>query len=127
LTPEGELLVNEVAPRPHNSGHWTIEGAYTSQFEQHLRGIMDLPLGSTQLKAPSVMVNLVGAEGHTGPVRYDKMEETLAMPGVYPHIYGKKETRPFRKMGHVTVVSEKLEDARAMAETVKNDLRVISH
>ena len=127
LTKDGELLVNEVAPRPHNSGHWTIEGAYTSQFEQHLRGILDLPLGSTQLKAPSVMVNLVGAEGHTGLVRYDKMEEALALPGVYPHIYGKKETRPFRKMGHVTVVSEKLEDARAMAETVKNDLRVISH
>lgn len=127
LTPEGELLVNEVAPRPHNSGHWTIEGAYTSQFEQHLRGIMDLPLGSTQLKAPSVMVNLVGAEGHTGPVRYDKMEETLAMPGVYPHIYGKKETRPFRKMGHVTVVSDKLDEARQLAEEVKGNLSVISH
>jgi len=127
LTPEGELLVNEVAPRPHNSGHWTIEGAYTSQFEQHLRGIMDLPLGSTQLKAPSVMVNLVGAEGHSGPVRYDKMEETLAMPGVYPHIYGKKETRPFRKMGHVTVVSDKLDEARQLAEEVKGNLSVISH
>ena len=88
---------------------------------------MDLPLGSTQLKAPSVMVNLVGAEGHTGPVRYDKMEETLAMPGVYPHIYGKKETRPFRKMGHVTVVSDKLDEARQLAEEVKGNLSVISH
>lgn len=126
LTSEGELLVNEVAPRPHNSGHWTIEGAYTSQFEQHVRGILDLPLGSTALKAPSVMVNLVGAEGHQGPVRYEGIADVLRMPGAYPHIYGKKDMRPFRKMGHVTIVAPDLAEARRNAEIVKGAIKVIS-
>ncbi len=126
LTKEGKMLVNEVAPRPHNSGHWTIEGAYTSQFRQHLSGILDLPLGSTDLRTPAVMVNLVGAEGYQGPVRYEGIEQVLAMPGAYLHIYGKKEMRPSRKMGHVTVVEADLADARRKAEEVKEMIRVIS-
>ncbi|MCE2495304.1 MAG: 5-(carboxyamino)imidazole ribonucleotide synthase [Flavobacteriales bacterium] len=127
LTKEGDILVNEVAPRPHNSGHWTIEGAYTSQFEQHIRGILNLPLGSTELKAPAVMVNLVGAEGHNGPVRYEGIGDVLHMEGAYPHIYGKKDMRPFRKMGHVTVIAPEMADARKKAEEVKGAIQVISH
>lgn len=102
LTQHDELLVNEVAPRPHNSGHFSIEACYTNQFEQHLRAILDLPLGNTQNKVSSVMINLSGAEGHHGPVHYDQLEKILELDGVTPHIYGKRETRPFRKMGHVT-------------------------
>lgn len=94
LSTDGELLLNEVAPRPHNSGHQTIEGCYTSQFEQHLRGILNLPLGSTRIKAPSVMVNLLGEPGFEGPVEYAGFEECIAMEGVFPHIYGKAITNP---------------------------------
>jgi 5-(carboxyamino)imidazole ribonucleotide synthase len=126
LTKDGEILVNEVAPRTHNSGHYSIEGSYTSQFEQHLRTVLDLPLGSTTSKCPAVMVNLVGAEGHTGAVVYENIAEILSLPGVTPHIYGKKQTRPFRKMGHVTVVAPKMHEARALAEEVKNKIKVIS-
>ena len=126
LTQEGEILVNEVAPRPHNSGHYTIEAAYTSQFEQHIRAILDLPLGNTANKVSSVMVNLVGKEGYQGPVHYQNMDHILAMDGVSPHIYGKKETRPFRKMGHVTIVHPKLAYARQLAEQVKESIEVIS-
>lgn len=125
-TQDDEILVNEVAPRPHNSGHQTIEASYTSQFEQHLRSILNLPLGKTTNKAAGVMVNLVGAEGYTGNVLYENIENILAMNGVTPHIYGKKQTRPFRKMGHVTIVSESIEEARKIAEEVKNTIRVIS-
>lgn len=126
LTQDDEILVNEVAPRPHNSGHYSIEASYTSQFEQHLRAILGLPLGSTDSKVGGVMVNLVGAEGHEGNVKYENMEEILGMPGVTPHVYGKKHTRPFRKMGHVTIVHEDLSEARALAEKVKNTIKVIS-
>jgi 5-(carboxyamino)imidazole ribonucleotide synthase len=126
LTKSGEILVNEVAPRPHNSGHYSIEGSVTDQFEQHLRCILNLPLGSTDTVKPAVMVNLVGAEGHTGNVIYDGIEEILAMPGVTPHIYGKKQTRPFRKMGHVTVVADDIETARGLAEEVKGKIRVVA-
>ncbi|TYB79318.1 5-(carboxyamino)imidazole ribonucleotide synthase [Bizionia myxarmorum] len=125
-TQNDEIIVNEVAPRPHNSGHQTIEASYTSQFEQHLRAILNLPLGSTESKAAGVMVNLVGAEGHTGDVIYKNIEEIMAMPGVTPHIYGKKETRPFRKMGHVTIVSPSVDEARRIAEEVKKTIKVIS-
>ena len=90
LTTSGDLLVNEVAPRTHNSGHYSIEGAVTNQFEQHLRTVLNLPLGDTRSKEPAVMVNLVGAEGYQGPVYYENMEEVLKMPGVTPHLYGKK-------------------------------------
>lgn len=127
LTQDNEILVNEVAPRPHNSGHYSIEASYTNQFEQQLRAILDLPLGNTESKVGGVMVNLVGAEGHTGNVLYKNIETILEMKGVTPHIYGKKETRPFRKMGHVTIVNEDLSEARRIAEEVKKTIEVISH
>ena len=120
------ILVNEVAPRPHNSGHYSIEASYTSQFENHLRAILDLPLGSTASKVAGIMVNLVGAEGYSGNVIYENIEKIMAIDGVTPHIYGKKETRPFRKMGHVTIVNEDMAAARKIAEQVKNTIRVIS-
>lgn len=120
------ILVNEVAPRPHNSGHYSIEASYTSQFENHLRAILDLPLGSTASKLAGVMVNLVGAEGFTGNVVYENIEKIMAIDGVTPHIYGKRQTRPFRKMGHVTIVNENMEEARRIAEEVKNTIRVIA-
>ena len=125
-TQNDEILVNEVAPRPHNSGHHTIESSYTSQFEQHLRAILNLPLGKTGNKVAGVMVNLVGAEGYSGDVLYENIEDILAMDGVTPHIYGKRQTRPFRKMGHVTIVNEDLNEARKIAEDVKNIIKVIS-
>jgi 5-(carboxyamino)imidazole ribonucleotide synthase len=121
-----EILVNEVAPRPHNSGHYSIEASYTSQFENHIRAILGLPLGNTGSKVAGVMVNLVGEEGFTGQVAYENIEKILAIDGVTPHIYGKRETRPFRKMGHVTIVNPNMEEARKVAEVVKNTIRVIS-
>ncbi|KQC31893.1 phosphoribosylaminoimidazole carboxylase [Nonlabens sp. YIK11] len=126
LTKSGDILVNEVAPRPHNSGHYSIEGAVTDQFEQQVRCVLNLPLGSTDTVLPAVMVNLVGAEGHTGNVVYDGIEEILAMDGVTPHIYGKKQTRPFRKMGHVTIVAKEIEKARELAEVVKGKIKVVA-
>ncbi|KAA5828118.1 5-(carboxyamino)imidazole ribonucleotide synthase [Algibacter amylolyticus] len=125
-TENDDILVNEVAPRPHNSGHQTIEASYTSQFEQHIRAILDLPLGRTDSKVGGVMVNLVGAEGYTGNVVYQNIENIMKLDGVTPHIYGKKETRPFRKMGHVTIVNEDLNEARRVAELVKKSIKVIS-
>ncbi|WP_116770386.1 5-(carboxyamino)imidazole ribonucleotide synthase [Maribacter litoralis] len=125
-TEDDQILVNEVAPRPHNSGHYSIEASYTNQFEQHIRSILGLPLGRTDSKVAGVMVNLVGAEGHTGNVVYKNINEILAMEGVTPHIYGKAQTRPFRKMGHVTIVNDDLGKARAIAEKVKETIQVIS-
>lgn len=125
-TIDDEILVNEVAPRPHNSGHYSIEASYTSQFEQHLRAILDLPLGNTDSKAAGIMVNLVGEEGYSGNVIYENIEKILKMDGVTPYIYGKKQTRPFRKMGHVTIVNKDIEQARRIAEEVKNTIRVIA-
>ena len=125
-TYDNEILVNEVAPRPHNSGHYSIEASYTSQFENHLRAILDLPLGNTASKIAGIMVNLVGAEGFAGNVVYENIEKIMAIDGVTPHIYGKRETRPFRKMGHVTIVNEDMNEARRVAEEVKNSIRVIS-
>lgn len=126
LTQDDEILVNEVAPRPHNSGHYSIEGSYTSQFEQQLRAILNLPLGNTESKVAGVMVNLVGAEGHTGNVKYKNIETIMDMDGVTPHIYGKKQTRPFRKMGHVTIINKDINIARKVAEQVKQTIEVIS-
>lgn len=126
-TTEDEILVNEVAPRPHNSGHYSIEASYTNQFEQHIRAILDLPLGCTESKVAGIMVNLVGAEGHTGDVVYQNIEEILKLDGVTPHIYGKRQTRPFRKMGHVTIVNEDLTEARKIAQQVKETIKVIAH
>jgi len=125
-TQEDEILVNEVAPRPHNSGHYSIEASYTNQFEQHIRAILDLPLGKTDSKVAGIMVNLVGAEGHTGDVVYENIAEIMEMDGVTPHIYGKKQTRPFRKMGHVTIVDEDIDEARRVAQKVKETIKVIS-
>ena len=125
-TQNDEILINEVAPRPHNSGHYSIEASYTSQFEQHLRAILDLPLGNTDSKVAGVMVNLVGAEGFSGNVVYENIEKILQLDGVIPHIYGKKQTRPFRKMGHVTITNQDVQKAREIAEKVKNSIRVIS-
>lgn len=125
-TKNDEILVNEVAPRPHNSGHHTIEACYTSQFENHLRAILDLPLGNTNSKVAGIMVNLVGEDGYSGPVFYENIDKIMAIDGVTPHIYGKKETRPFRKMGHVTIVNQDMKEARKIAEEVKNSIRVIS-
>jgi len=125
-TNDDEILVNEVAPRPHNSGHHTIEASYTSQFENHLRAILDLPLGNTDSKVAGIMVNLVGEEGFSGQVIYENIDKIMAIDGVTPHIYGKRETRPFRKMGHVTIVNEDMKTARKIAEEVKNSIRVIA-
>ena len=125
-TETNEILVNEVAPRPHNSGHYSIEASYTNQFEQHLRSILNLPLGNTASKVVGIMVNLVGEEGFSGDVIYENIAEILKIDGVTPHIYGKKETRPFRKMGHVTIVNADIDKAREIAQKVKETIRVIS-
>jgi 5-(carboxyamino)imidazole ribonucleotide synthase len=125
-TEDNQILVNEVAPRPHNSGHYSIEASYTSQFENHLRAILDLPLGNTDSKVAGIMVNLSGEEGFSGDVIYENIEKILGWSGVTPHIYGKKQTRPYRKMGHVTIVNPNINEARTIAEKVKNTIRVIS-
>lgn len=126
VRPDGEILVNESAPRPHNSGHHTIESSHTSQYEQHIRAILGLPLGSVRARSAAVMVNLLGEPGNTGYVEYEGIEEVLKMEGVYVHIYGKKQTRPFRKMGHVTIVADDLQAAREKAYIVKNTLKAVA-
>lgn len=126
LSKNGELLINEVAPRPHNSGHHTIDSCYTSQYEQHLRGILNLPMGSTKMKTASVMVNLLGEPGHTGPVNYEGLDDCLQMEGVKVHLYGKSITKPYRKMGHVTVLDKDLENAKIKARKVKELLKVMT-
>lgn len=126
LTKKGEILVNEVAPRPHNSGHHTIDSCFTSQFEQHLRGVMNLPLGSTKIKSPAVMLNLLGEDNYTGPALYKNLGECLAMEGVNIHLYGKATTKPFRKMGHATVLGDDIEEAMKKAEKVKETLQIIA-
>lgn len=126
LTKEGDILVNEVAPRPHNSGHQTIEANITSQYAQHLRSILNLPLGDTDLIRPAAMVNLLGEEGHSGPVDYEGLEEALGISGVYVHLYGKEDTKPFRKMGHVTITGKTAEEAREKAMRVKSIIKVKS-
>ena len=126
LDKDDNILVNEVAPRPHNSGHHTIDSCYTSQFEQHVRAVLNLPLGSTKMKTPSIMVNLLGADGYTGHAVYEGLPDCLAMGGVNLHLYGKVETRPFRKMGHATVVASDLATAKATARKVKETLKIIS-
>ena len=123
----GQVLVNEVAPRPHNSGHHTIEGCLTSQFQQFWRAILNLPPGDTRMAFPfAAMVNLVGEPGYTGVPVYEGLEVCLGRSGVYPHIYGKSETRPFRKMGHVSIVATTLEELRQSVSFVQNHLKVIA-
>lgn len=127
LTQDNELLVNEIAPRPHNSGHQTIECNLTSQYEQHLRSILNLPLGDTTLIQAGVMINLLGENGFEGNVYYEALEKALAIPGVKPHIYGKEITKSFRKMGHVTIVNKDLEQAKAIGRKVQDLIKVKSY
>jgi 5-(carboxyamino)imidazole ribonucleotide synthase len=126
ITKDGNILVNELAPRPHNSGHHSIEGNFVSQFEQHLRAIYNLPLGDTRSRSNAVMINLLGEKGHEGVAVYEGLEKIMALDGVYVHLYGKKYTKPFRKMGHVTIVDQNREQAIEKANLVKNTLKVIS-
>lgn len=126
LTKDGALLVNEVAPRPHNSGHHTIECNITSQFEQHLRSIVNWPLGSTAIEKQGVMLNVLGAEDFAGSTLYEGLEEIIKIPGVYPHLYGKTTTKPNRKMGHITIATSSMDDSKKIADKVKQLLRVIS-
>ncbi len=125
LLRDGTLWINEVAPRPHNSGHHTIEAALTSQFEQHLRAILDLPLGPVDLLRPAAMVNLLGAaRGGEGVAQWHGLEEALNLPGVYVHNYGKQHVRPFRKMGHATVLADTLDEAIRLARRVREKIRI---
>lgn len=126
LTKSNELLVNEIAPRPHNSGHHTIECCTTSQFSQHLRAILNLPLGDTSLIQAGAMINLVGEKEFNGPVIYDGLENLLSIPGVFPHLYGKETTKPFRKMGHITITGKDINELKAKRDKIKGLIRVIS-
>lgn len=126
LTQDNQILVNEVAPRPHNSGHHTIEACYTSQFEQLVRILMGLPLGSTELIQPGVMMNLLGADDFSGTYRLQGLEEVSAMEGVYVHLYGKKESKPMRKMGHVTVTASTIQQAKNKAKQVSNIIKFVA-
>lgn len=126
LTRSGELLVNEIAPRPHNSGHHTIECNVTSQFEQHMRSILNLPLGSTRMTQPGVMINLLGEKGFEGAAIYEGMEKAMAIPGVKVHVYGKANTKSFRKMGHVTITAETIEEAKQTGRDIKSLIRVVA-
>jgi 5-(carboxyamino)imidazole ribonucleotide synthase len=126
LTHDDRILVNEIAPRAHNSGHQTIEACRTSQYAQHLRAILNLPLGNTACHTPSIMVNLLGEAGKTGEAIYQGLEVVLRLPNVYVHLYGKKITKPFRKMGHVTILHERVEEAIKNARLVQNTLKVTS-
>jgi 5-(carboxyamino)imidazole ribonucleotide synthase len=126
LTADGEVLINEVAPRPHNSGHHTIRANATSQYEQHWRAILDLPLGSTETYAPSAMVNLLGEDGYEGPAVYEGMEKLLATEQVFPFLYWKAITKPFRKMGHITIMDHSIASLKEKVNFVKKNIRVIS-
>ncbi len=126
LTADGNLLVNEIAPRPHNSGHHTIEACFVSQYGMHLRAILNMPLGSTGLRTPAVMINLLGEKGFEGKARYENIEEVLHTEGAYIHLYGKEDTKPFRKMGHITVCNLNLEEAKEIARRFLKEVRVIS-
>ena len=124
LDKSGRLLINEMAPRPHNSGHQTIEGNFTSQYAQHLRAILGLPPGNTELIMPSAMINLLGEPGYSGEVIYEGLNETLAIPGVYVHLYGKSETRPYRKMGHITILGKNRNELKQKSKLIKQTLKV---
>ena len=126
LTADGNLLVNEIAPRPHNSGHHTIEACFVSQYGMHLRAILNMPLGSTGLRTPAVMINLLGEKGFEGKARYENIEEVLHTEGAYIHLYGKEDTKPFRKMGHITVCNTNIEEAKDIARKFLKEVRVIS-
>src|SRR5690606_1608240 len=124
VTQEGEILVNEIAPRPHNSGHHTIEANFTSQFEQHLRSVMNMPLGDTSLRSAAAMVNLLGEDGYMGEAIVEGLDEALAEKGIYIHLYGKKITKPFRKMGHLTILEENISLLKQKAQKFKNTIKI---
>jgi len=124
VTKDKQVLVNEIAPRPHNSGHHTIEANVTSQYEQHLRAILGLAPGRTDALVPAAMVNLLGEEGHTGVANYSGLEEILGVAGTHVHLYGKKMTKPFRKMGHVTITDHDVESLKKKIDFVKKTLKV---
>lgn len=126
LDTDGNILVNEVAPRPHNSGHHTIESAFTSQYEQHLRAILDFPLGATEAKIPSIMLNVLGEPGYEGDVKLAGLKECMSCEGVKLHMYGKKITKPFRKMGHITILDKDIEQAKQKAKYIKENFKVIA-
>lgn len=126
LTKSGEILVNEVAPRTHNSGHQSIEGNATSQFAQHLRAILDFPLGDTSVLKTSVMLNVLGDPGYKGNVIYSGLEEVLKIPQVYPHLYGKTTTKPYRKMGHITVLGENKSECMDKISKIRSQFKVIA-
>jgi 5-(carboxyamino)imidazole ribonucleotide synthase len=126
LLKDGKIWVNEVAPRPHNSGHQSIEGNFCSQYDQHLRAILDLPLGSTETILPSAMINILGSQGYEGPPIYSGLEKILDLKGAYVHLYAKKITKPFRKMGHVTVLAKNIEELEKRILFVKEHLKIIA-
>lgn len=126
LTAKGEILVNEIAPRTHNSGHQSIEGNYVSQFGQHLRAILDFPLGDTSARCTSAMLNVLGEPNHHGPVKYEGLKKVLAIPGVYPHMYGKKETKPHRKMGHITVLGNDRSEVMEKINKIREVFKVVN-
>lgn len=126
LTKNNEILINEVAPRPHNSGHYTIEGSFTSQYEQYLRAIMNLPLGATGYIKPNVMINLFGEAGYSGTTEVEGFDSALEIEGVNIHLYGKKETKPNRKMGHITVLDDNIDIALEKAKKAKHLIKIIS-
>ena len=121
-----KIWINEIAPRPHNSGHHTIDSVVTSQYEQLLRAIFNFPLGSTELKQPAVMLNLLGEPGYSGLAKYEGLTECMAIEGVKIHLYGKTETKPFRKMGHITVLANTVAHAKRKADFVKMKLKIKS-
>ncbi len=126
LLNDGTLLVNEIAPRPHNSGHHTIECNITSQFEQHLRSILNLPLGSTKIIQNGVMINLLGEKGYEGEAIYKGLEEIISFEGVFVHLYGKEQTKPYRKMGHITIGNPSLEEAKIIALKIQKIIKIIA-
>lgn len=124
VTKSGEVLINEIAPRPHNSGHHTIEANFTSQFEQHIRAVLNMPLGDTGIRCPAAMVNLLGEDGFTGEAVVEGMDAALGEKGIYIHLYGKKITKPFRKMGHVTLLEDNLDVLKEKALRIKDTLKI---
>ena len=126
LLQDGTILVNEIAPRPHNSGHHTIECNVTSQFEQHMRSVLNLPLGSTEMIREGAMINLLGEPGYAGLAKYEGLKDVMSMSGVHVHLYGKKDTKPNRKMGHITVAQSTIDEAKRVANEVKGKIRVIA-
>ena len=126
VTKANEVLVNEIAPRPHNSGHHTIEANFTSQFEQHLRSVMNWPLGNADLRCSAAMINLLGEDGFSGPAIVEGKEEAMSEKGVYIHLYGKKLTKPFRKMGHVTILDDDIPSLKAKATRIKELIKIKS-